>query len=62
MFKNHPNKSTIKFIIVPILREVVHTYCDIPICAEALMRKFAKDKEMCHGIDFDFSLFRGFGN
>ena len=30
MFKDHPNFQSIKFIVHPMLRENMHTVCDIP--------------------------------
>ena len=30
LFKDHPNFSEIKFIVHPMLRENMHTVCDIP--------------------------------
>lgn len=55
MFKNHPNKDNINFVVLPIAREVLHTVCDIAIDPETLMDKFSLDKPICHGIKFDFS-------
>ena len=30
MFKDHPSYSTIKFVVHPLLRENMHTVCDLP--------------------------------
>jgi broad specificity phosphatase PhoE len=43
MFKNHPNKDNIKFIVLPIAREVLHTTNDIAIDPRELIAKFAED-------------------
>jgi hypothetical protein len=56
MFKDHPRVADIKFIVVPLVREILHTVCDMPICVHELIRTFAKGEEVCHGIEFDFSL------
>lgn len=62
MFKNHPQKKDIKFILVPILREVLHTLCDVPTDVHCIMEQFAQGKEACHGIDFDFTLLKANGD
>lgn len=56
MFKDHPKVAEIKFIVVPLVREILHTVCDMPICVHELIRTFAKGEEACQGIEFDFSL------
>jgi hypothetical protein len=56
MFKDHPNVKNIKFIVVPLVREILHTVCDVPICAQELMKTFAKGSPASHGIEFDFKL------
>ena len=55
MFKDHPNKQSIKFIVLPIFREVLHTTCDIAIDCEDLIKKYGKWMPGNHGIEFDFS-------
>ena len=55
MFKNHPNKDNIKFIVLPIIREVLHTTCDIAIDCTEMMKKFADGQPGNCGIKFDFS-------
>ena len=55
MFKNHPNKDNIKFIVLPIIREVLHTTNDIAMDCEELMKKYADGQAGNHGIKFDFS-------
>jgi len=41
MFKNHPDKDNIKFIVLPMVREVLHTTNDIAIDCDELMAKYA---------------------
>jgi len=41
MFKNHPNLSNIRFIVEPMLHEVMHTTCDIHMDAMLLIQKYA---------------------
>jgi hypothetical protein len=55
MFKNHPNKANIKFVVLPIVREVLHTTCDVAIDCEELMVKFGENTPAACGLNFDFS-------
>ena len=55
MFKTHPKKSEIKFLVVPLLHEILETADDIHSDALELMQKY-KDPDLCHGLNFDFSL------
>ena len=55
MFKNHPNKENIKFIVVPIVREVLHTCCDISMDVNKLVEKYAHGRPETCGLNFDFS-------
>lgn len=55
MFKNHPNKDKIHFVVLPIVREVLHTTCDIAMDSQEMMAKFAEGSEAAGGIKFDFS-------
>ena len=55
MFKNHPNKANIKFVVLPIIREVLHTSCDIAMDCEELIKKFADGQPGNCGLSFDFS-------
>jgi hypothetical protein len=55
MFKNHPEKEKIKFVVLPMAREILHTVCDVAMDPEELMKKFAHGQPICHGINFDFS-------
>ena len=55
MFKNHPNKENIKFVVLPFMREVYHTTNDIAIDCFEMMDKFGEGKEAACGLNFDFS-------
>jgi len=55
MFKNHPNKNQMKFIVLPIAREILHTTNDIAIPVRELIEKYKCGSPFCHGINFDFS-------
>lgn len=55
MFKGHPNLPNIKFVVEPMLHEVLHTTCDIHINAMDLIQKFAPGQPTCYGVNFDFS-------
>lgn len=61
MFKNHPQKKEIKFLVVPIIREVLETACDIALDIEDIMDKYGPNSEQCHGLEFDFSLMYMYG-
>lgn len=61
MFKSHPNKDNIKFVVLPIIREVLHTVCDIAMDSDDLMKKFADGEPGNFGIKFDFSRFSLYG-
>ena len=55
MFKNHPYKKNIKFIVLPIAREVLGFCCDISMDVNELVEKYANGKPITCGINFDFS-------
>jgi hypothetical protein len=55
LFKNHPNKKDIRFIVLPVAREVLETSNDIALNIDHIMEKYSQDKELCQGINFDFS-------
>ena len=55
MFKNHPNKAKICFIVLPIVREVLHTTNDIAMDCDQLMVKFGEGASAASGLNFDFS-------
>ena len=42
MYKNHPNKDQIHFVVLPIVREVLHTTNDIAMDCFDLMAKYAE--------------------
>lgn len=56
LFKNHPNKKDIRFIVLPVAREVLETSNDIAHHIDEIIEKYAPDQELCQGITFDFSL------
>ena len=55
MYKNHPNKDNIKFIVLPIVREVLHTVCDIAQNCDLTIAKFGEGQPAAGGLKFDFS-------
>ena len=55
MFKGHPNLANIKFIVEPLIHEIMHTMNDICMDADQLQQKYAPGQEICHGLNFDFS-------
>lgn len=61
LFKNHPNKANIRFAVLPIIREVLETSNDVAIDVDELMEKYDTDKEICSGINFDFSYMLMYG-
>lgn len=56
LFKNHPNKKDIRFVVLPIIREVLETANDIALDFEHIVEKYSPDKEICQGLHFDFSM------
>lgn len=61
LFASHPNKSDIKFILVPMAKEGLHLCNDLTRSIEYLQAKFG-DPEQCRGIMFDFSMCFVYGN
>lgn len=47
LFKNHPNKKSIRFVVLPIIREVLETSNDIALDIEHIVEKYSPDKEIC---------------
>jgi len=41
MFKSHPNKEKITFIVLPLIHEVIHTSNDIPADIKLVIDKYA---------------------
>jgi len=56
LFKDHPNKKTIRFVVLPIVREVLETSNDIALDIDVIVQKYSKDQPLCEGIHFDFSM------
>ncbi len=44
-----------KFVVLPIAREILHTTNDIAIPVRELVEKYKSGSPICHGINFDFS-------
>ena len=61
MFKNHPNLAKIRFIVVPLVHEIMHTCNDMHMDAYELIDKYSAGKEVCQGLNFDFSMILGSG-
>ena len=55
MFKTHPNKADMRFIVLPVVREVLASSNDIAHDIDITMGKYGMP-ELCEGIQFDFSL------
>ena len=61
-FKNHPNKDNIKFVILPIVREVIQDYDDIVVDYDTeIMQRYKTGSPENHGLVFDFSRFYLYG-
>lgn len=56
LFKTHPNKKNIRFVVIPIIREVLETSNDIAQDIEITVAKYKKGEPICEGIEFDFSM------
>ena len=55
MFKNHPGVEQIKFRVLPLAREVLHTACDIHEDIHRTIERFAPGQPDTEGLVFDFS-------
>jgi len=60
MFKNHPNRANIKFIVLPAAKEGLHLCNDISGPIDPIIKIFSKS-ENCYDINFDFSLVYSYG-
>jgi len=61
MFKNHPNKGSMKFVVIPVVREMMKFMNDVAMDINVLVEKFSPEKDICCGIHFDFSACFVFG-
>ena len=55
MFKSHPNLANIKFIVEPLVHEILHTTCDMNMDTLLMIQKYAPGQPACCGVNFDFS-------
>ena len=56
LFKNHPNRKNINFVILPIVREVICAKDDINSDVYLIMQQYSeKNTYHKYGIKFDFS-------
>jgi len=55
MFKNHPNVGGMKFVVIPVIREMMKFMNDVAMDINVLVEKFAPGNDICEGIHFDFS-------
>ena len=55
MFKGHPNLSNIRFVVEPMVHEIMHTTNDMNMDVLELIQKYAPGQAACHGCVFDFS-------
>lgn len=55
LFKDHPDKPLIK--VVPLMREHLHSVCDIPSNINEIEKRFKKGV-----LKFDFSMFDEFAD
>jgi len=61
MFKKHPNLANIRFIVLPIIREVLETSNDIMPNIETSAKKYSPGEAICEGLNFNFALIYLFG-
>jgi len=57
LFEKHPNKEIIKFIVVPMTREVISSINDLP---NWTLKKTREEFEKIEGMHYDFSMFKEF--
>lgn len=55
MFKNHPNKENLVFIVLPLIHEYYHASSDTPSDYREIVKRFSDPQETC-GVKFDFSI------
>ena len=61
IFKNHPNKANIKFVVLPSIKEGLNL-CNDKQGTHSRMRRIIDPLLKEHGLQFDFSLmFSSFG-
>ena len=41
MFKTHPNLDKIRFVVIPLVREVLHTINDVCMDVNIMMKKYS---------------------
>ena len=61
MFKNHPNKEKIRFVVIPVVREVLHTINDMCMDVNEMIKKYGHGSKAAQGLKFDFSALFTFG-
>lgn len=61
MFKNHFSKGSIKFVVIPVIREMMKSMNDVAMDINVLAAKYAPGNDICCGIHFDFSACFVFG-
>lgn len=59
LFCNHPNMKNIKFVVLPIVREILHL--DIAMDCQALVERYGAGKPEAKGLEFDFSRLFAYG-
>ena len=47
MFKNHPDKENIRFVVIPLVREQLKSMNDVTMDVNVLVEKYAAGKEVC---------------
>ena len=47
MFKNHPDKENIRFVVIPLVREQLKSMNDVAMDVNVLVEKYAAGKEVC---------------
>lgn len=61
MFKNHANKDKIRFVVLPMVSEILFTSSDIAMDCYELMDKYGEGKAAACGIKLDFSRLFAYG-
>ena len=62
MFKYHPDLANIKFVVVPEIHEILHTFNDMHMDPVELSKKYAPGEAITHGCNFDFTRLLGKGD
>lgn len=62
MFCNHPDRDSIKFVVLPLIMEKLNTAQDVAMDFKKLISKYSVGSPDSKGLRFDFSMLVSIGN